>query len=122
MNNIIDPEAMKHIVAHAILEHMGTQSRDALITEALTYLITPPKDAYGRNSGHSPLQTAFNQAIQAAAFETVKDVLTQPAYKDMVETAIRDAVVKSLADKAGLSNAIGYAVGQVIEDRINEWD
>lgn len=120
----INTDAMKTVVAKAILDSLEPQQREQMITAAIEYLITEPerKDHYGRSEKMpSPLQNAFNDAVARSARSVVEDVLGEPGVQARIDAAIREAVAKAIADHGDLARSIGFAMGDVIEKRIKEW-
>lgn len=85
----LDDAGMKALVSEAILQSLDAQKRDALIKEALAYLLEPKRDAYG--SRLTPLQDAFREAVSNFARRTVEEMFEK-------ETAIRDDVLKLIKD------------------------
>lgn len=113
----IDGEAVRGIVAAAIVEKLGEDQRQALIGQAVEALLTEHKDTYGRKLADSPLVTAFNTAVVGIAREVVTDYLNTEAVASAVRSAI-ETKVKEMLDEGGgwLYTTIGNAVG----DRIAE--
>lgn len=91
----IDSQAMQIIVAKAIMDTMTTESRDALVQQAIATLITPPpkdRNSYSSREPRSPLQEMFEYSVQNVA-------------RDMVATIVRDddafrARIRELLDAA----------------------
>lgn len=65
----INAEAMQSVVSKAVLDGLTEEHRNLVLEEAAKFLITPIKDTYGR-AGLTPLQQAFNAALDQAVMVT----------------------------------------------------
>lgn len=90
-------EKLKAIVSEAIALHMGDEMRSALIQEAITHLLTPPAPAHYGQKTQSPLQYAFDRAIDDQAREIAKKYVQENTdlhekIRQMVAEAAKRAV------------------------------
>lgn len=109
----IDPAAVKDVVASAIMEQLGAEGRQQLVSAALVYLLTEPES---RNYGHkppSPLQAAFNQAAAIAANEIVREqVATSPEFIAKVREHVGTAMAK--IDEAEYTSYVATALADAM--------
>ena len=112
----IDESAVKDVVAAAIMEQLGVEGRERLISAALTYLLTdPPKPQYGQASP-SPLQQAFNMAAGVAAREIVqKEVAESPEFIAKVREHVGAAMAK--IDEAEYTSYVADALAAAMRDK-----
>jgi hypothetical protein len=73
----IPNDVMQQMVAKAIFETMTPEQREALVSGAITHLLTkPPKDQrIGGPAPRSPLQEAFEMAVYKLAREMSIDMI-----------------------------------------------
>lgn len=69
----LDAEAVAGIASAAIFDSLSQESRDSVIKQALQHLLTPEENRGRFGPGETPLQQAFNQAVQAAAYRIVRE-------------------------------------------------
>ena len=117
-----DAEAAATIASAAIFDSMSQDARDGVIRSAVQFLLTPEEQRYG-GRGSTPLQDAFNEAIQQAAFKAVQEkiandpVVTQ-SIADILGPMINAALVaESELWNSGLANAIGSALGSWLAEQ-----
>lgn len=117
----IDSEAMQSIVAKAVLEGIDANQREALLEQAVRYLITPPKgDRYGYGvSPATPLQTAFDNAVQASIHRTAVELVQgdealQQRLKTLVTNAIADIMTEERYDD--LAEAVRKSLGSTLSE------
>jgi len=72
----IPEDAVRSIVSKAIMENLPQETKDDVIRQAVTSLITPPRDTYGRPS-ETPLQAAFSQAVHRAVHQIATEMVEQ---------------------------------------------
>ena len=63
---------IQDVVVKAITEALDKEQRTLLLESALRYVITPRKKYVGSTEQKSPLQEAFERAIEQVAFEEAK--------------------------------------------------
>lgn len=120
-NITIPADAMREVVAKAILDSLTGDQKEALIASALNYLTTSPPNnrGFGAPDQPSPLQVAFNTAVREAAVEVVKEVV-----HDELAVRVREVVLQKVADAVTadsiLASGIGYAVGEVVSTALRE--
>lgn len=102
----IPPDALREVIAAAILRHLDGEARESIMQGAIAYLITPTKvpkrGGYGEEDGPSPLLTAFQRAADAVATEVAHDYLrdnddVKAKLRAMIEDAVNVAVTERRA-------------------------
>ena len=113
----IEGDAMRAIVAKAVLEGISQDQRDLLVEQAIQYIITaPPKPStYGAVQQPSPLQAAFQNAIQLSLSETARRVVDSEPVRQRVDQLMADALADVMkTDNSSLPDAVRAALGQAI--------
>lgn len=117
-NITIDTEAVRELVARGIIDAIGPEQRDLVIQQAVQALLEAPKDTYGRVSGDTPLQQAFNNAVRQIATDVVKDYLNVDEVKTQVRQKIVEVVEQLLTEQNWHVSAIGYAFGERLTEML----
>lgn len=79
----IPVEELSTILNKAILDSLSEQTKANLVEAALKYLLTEPeRDRYGHKTDESPLQKAFNFALNRLAHEVADEVLAAHGARD----------------------------------------
>jgi hypothetical protein len=126
MTFTVPAEAMQAIVQKAILESIGPEERDAILTEAVRQLMTSEKVEYGRTKeGTSPLQLAFNEAIRVGSIKYVRELVeTDEAIQARIREAVGGAIMAALTDEddswrvdAQIADAMGRALIDIAKER-----
>lgn len=98
----IPQEMLQGIVAKAILEGVGTDTRDLLIQQALTYLVAPTKmsgDYSSRNTGPSPIQQAFEIAAGQVVHQMARELVAEnQEFQQAVRTMLTEAITQVVTD------------------------
>lgn len=110
----IPADALNGLVARAIFDSIGPEQRDALITSAITKLIEPRKDSYGRTEA-SPLQEAFERAIGVATNRVVNEVLESD---EQLKSKLREVVSDKLRDLLDDNYSLQRVVSEALADAI----
>ena len=100
----INDEQMREIVSGAVLQVMGTECRDTIMKAAIEHLITPvaSSDRWGSNKGESPLQNAFNSAVNTYAYGEANEWLkNNEAARERIRTIYVAAWEKMVSDYKG---------------------
>ncbi len=93
----LNPEDFREHISAAILSQVTDEKRNTLIQGAISYLITPAMSGY--RTGTTPLQDAFNQALNMVARGTLEEMLkNDERVKGMVTKLINDAFTRALTD------------------------
>ena len=123
----LDGEAVAEIASAAIFQSMSTDARENILKQAVQALLTPDKDSrYSPGYGKTPLQQAFESAIQQAAFKAVREfVETNEEIKAEIDKLLGPlilGVVKDQADRYddSLAEAIGKAIGNWLADKARD--
>lgn len=94
-----DQTKIEAVVQAAILDQLDEAKKDAILAQAIQYLITAPAKStydYGRTPV-SPIQAAFNQAVSTVAQRIALEMVTANA---TIEREIREAIGKVVIDRA----------------------
>ena len=109
-------DQIKKFVSEAILHQLDETTRNALITAALDHLLTVPEArSYKREKQPSPLQAAFNDAVQREC-RSVCNTMLEGEMHEQVVGLVREAMERTFADAgrekvvAALSQAMGRAL------------
>lgn len=113
----ITPEALAPVVSAAILQHLSTEERDGLITQALQYLVTPPKPApgsYGRDVPETPLQQALRIGVANAARQVIDEVIADSGLVKQIRDVLQPQVAGMLADHGGMREAVVTGIANAL--------
>lgn len=105
-------EAMNALVATAMMQALDQQKRDELIRRAIETLLTPASSNYGR--GKSPLQDAFDMAVQSTAREIISEMLTTENVRDQIRTMCGKAFQAMATDDGELASGMARAIVDAI--------
>lgn len=121
-----DAEIVTGVATAAIFDSMSQEVRDSVIKQALQYLLTPEKNRNGYGVGETPLQTAFNSAIQQAAFKVVKekienDLEVQNHIRHILGPLLISAIdAEAETYNSSLADALGHALGVWLANQARE--
>ncbi|HXH95254.1 MAG TPA: hypothetical protein VNN25_27010 [Thermoanaerobaculia bacterium] len=87
----LETDTIKAIVSEAVMASLTSEKREALIQNALNYLLTQKKDGYSNHPPESLLESAFKQALGTIAREISSEMLAN-------DTRVREVVRKMIAD------------------------
>lgn len=95
----VDEEALKVLVAKSVIDGLTPEDKTALISKAVTDMLTAPsmgKDRWGNDKpGRSPLQTAFDNAVDAEANRYARRALEEdPVFQAGVKQLFTDVAAK----------------------------
>lgn len=89
----IDDDQMKSLLSEAIYASLDEKKRGALIKGALEHLLTPDRNSGYGVTGQTPIQRAFNNAIETVANTVVREELTKnEAVRAKIEEMMASAV------------------------------
>jgi len=89
----IDEQAVRDVVTKSIMDQLGEDARETMISAALAYLLDPKKDGF--NKGISPIQEAFNNAIGQAARTIVFDLVeNDPDIRQKIVILVGEAFIQ----------------------------
>lgn len=99
LNVKVTDEQLGGIMSEAILKALDTPTREALIRDAIKFLVAPKESyGFGRNMP-SPIQDAFYRACQDVARVLANEMLTANAeFRDRVQHLVAEATVKVFED------------------------
>ena len=113
----LDSEALKTVVATAILEQLTPEKRDDLIKQAVVHLIDPPEKerGYGARETKTPLQAAFDHAAAGIARDVIQEFLAKDSQtRAKIEAVVQKGILKAFEERAvETSDAIASAVVRV---------
>lgn len=98
----IDTDGMQALVAKAVFDGMTAEKREALITGAIKSLLETPKgnDRNYLGGKISPLQSAFNRAIEQVAREHAEKFLAEdPAFQAKLKGLFADVANALFSDE-----------------------
>lgn len=111
----LEGPAVNAVISAAILQLVEKDGKDALIQSAINFLLTPRGDAvYGRTR-KTPLEDAFNSAIDRIASNVVAEILKTPEMQAKIKPALTAAVEK-IFDPARLSEAVSKKIWGIFEN------
>jgi len=114
-----DDTAMKALVVEAMFKSLDEGKREALIKGAIAALITPTNKGHGYyGPNKSPLEDAFNDAIQQVARELVfETVRAEGPIRDRLKALCAAALEKLvLTDEGQLATELATAIVRAIRD------
>jgi hypothetical protein len=88
----INDEQLQGILAQHILDSIGPETRDRLVQDALSFLMTAQEDPYNRKKLPSPLAAAFQKEVTKVAEDVVRQIIGTDKIKAQVEDAIQTVV------------------------------
>lgn len=92
----VDDSAMKSLVAKAIVDSLSPEAREKLIADAVTQTLTKPetdRNQYG--SKRSPLQQAFDYAVEGEARKYAAEVIAADGqFKEQLRKLFEDVSKK----------------------------
>lgn len=106
-NNVI--EAM---VQKAIFDGLSEDMKKDLLVKAIAASFKQPKDAYGRDSGRSDIQSAFDNAVRTHLYKYASDKLEKDVeFTTQLEGLFKDIAKKLFEDKrAEIVNAFASVI------------
>lgn len=111
----IDEAAVKSVVAAAIMDQLGVEGRERLVTSALEHLLEEPKNAYGQRS-YSPMRIAFDAAAEKAATKIIWDeVAESPEFIERVKAKVGEAIAKM--DDDAYTDSLARALAETMRNR-----
>lgn len=92
----VNDDAMKSLVAKAIVDSLTPEMREKLIADAVTQTLTKPHDNGGYYSNkRSPLQQAFDMAVEQEARKYATEVIANDtAFKEQLRKLFEDVARK----------------------------
>jgi hypothetical protein len=118
----LDAEAVAGIASAAIFDAMSADMRESVIKQAVQYLLTPEENRGRFGPGKTPLQNAFDQAIQQVAYKVVKERIEEdPVISEHIQSLIHPLMTQALNAEAvdyetTLADAIGSAMGSWLSE------
>jgi hypothetical protein len=118
----IDSTAMQAIVSKAILEGIDQNQRDALLEQAVRYLlVAPPKQGYGAPEPKTPLQSAFDQAVGVAVNGVAREMVEgnqrlQQRIRELMSEAIESILMEG---DTSLADSVRQSLGEAVSNYRN---
>lgn len=91
----LSEDTMSRILTEAIIQGIGEDERNNIIAQAIAYLTTPQKSAYGFQDKKTPLQEAFDTAMGI-----------------YVRTVVREFIERDETTKAAVEEQLAALLGQ----------
>ncbi len=118
LNVDLSGDQIKKFVAEAILHQLDETTRNALIAAALEHLLTVPKSrGYNSTPQPSPLQAAFNDAVQREC-RNICVTMLEGEMHDQVVGIVREAMERTFAEgtREKVVTSISHAMGRALWD------
>lgn len=121
----LDADAVTAIASAAIFESLDKDARDLVIKQAIMYLLAPDVKHFS-GTGATPLQRAFNQAVETAAFNVVREVVADDVNVKAHIMELLGPLVTSTLDvqaqdwRDDFGTAIGKAIGIWLNEQARE--
>lgn len=98
-----DQDALHDLISKWVLEQMSVEQREKVLQQAITYLMTPPKaDKYATYQPPSPLQEAFNNALNRVMHDVARTIVDEdPAIRDAIQKLMGEALEEFLHGAEG---------------------
>lgn len=108
----IEGDVLGQMIGAAVLGQIGQEQRDLLVQAAITHLLNPERGQGMFGSGVSPLQKAFNQAVEMFARKHVSQELeANGELAEKVKAIIADGIEAAVvAGREKLVEKISKAV------------
>lgn len=119
----LDGAAVAEIASAAIFQSLSEQQRENVLKQAVEALLSPDKNHHSTLYGKTPLQQAFEQAIQQAAFKAVHEKIAEdPEVRAKIDELMGPLILGAVKEGAvryndSLSDAIGRAVGNWLAEK-----
>lgn len=98
----LNDENLKSIVAKAIIDSITPESREKLIQDSITSILTSEEttSAYGRTKSKSPLQKAFDESVITYAQKYANEILENDQdFKSKIEILFQEVSKKLFEDQ-----------------------
>lgn len=114
----INDEQLKSIVSEAIFASLTEEARGTMIKGALAHLLTPEKTGNYGAVGLTPIQQAFNRAIETVANVVVREELAKnEAVRDAINAMTTEAIRAFMgAEKDKMVQRMAGAIARAITD------
>jgi uncharacterized membrane-anchored protein YjiN (DUF445 family) len=95
----VNDDAMKSLVAKAIMDSLTQENREKLITDAITQTLTKPEGGNSYAPKRSPLQQAFDNAVETEARKYAAQVVSEDeTFKARIRQLFADVADKLFSD------------------------
>lgn len=91
----IENNVIEQLVNKAIFDSLTEDMKKELLVKAIASSFKQPKDSYGRDSGKSDIQNAFDNAVRTHLYKYASDKLE----KDVEFTSQLEGLFKDIAKK-----------------------
>ena len=95
---MIDPATLQAATTKLLLDSMSAEDKDALLSKALTKVLTPERPLNHYGDAKSPLQDAFDYAAKVAAAKQVGEYFQTPEVQARVKVFVAEAMEKAFTD------------------------
>jgi hypothetical protein len=106
-------ETLNALVTEAMFRALDEKKREEMIKAALATLVTSRQQGYGRRTT-TPIQDAFEIAIQAIAQDVVREMCKTDKAQDAIREVVGAAFEKMLTDKDRLATEMASAMVKAI--------
>lgn len=113
----IENNVIEQLVQKAMFDALTEEMKAELLTKAIANSFKTPKDSYGRDSGVSDIQQAFNASVRTHLHKYALDKLEKDeAFTTQLEALFRDIAKKLFEDKrAEVVSAFATAIIKSLE-------
>ncbi len=96
----IENNVIEQLVNKAMFDALTEEMKAELLTKAIASSFKQPKDSYGRDSGKSDIQNAFDNAVRTHLYKYASDKLEKDeAFTTQLEGLFKDIAKKLFEDK-----------------------
>lgn len=87
-------EKLQALVEGWVMEQMTAEQKESILAQAVTYLMTPPpQNQYDRSPQRSPIQVAFDQAVNQTIHKIAREMIeNSPVVQAKCRQMIGEAV------------------------------
>lgn len=111
----LDDSQLKSIITESIFLSLTEEKKASLLKESIQFLLTPAKGPYS-NESISPLQRAYNQAINDVCREQVKEMLQNSSeLKEQIKDLVIKSFQKCIAEKEDLISTISENIAYMMK-------
>lgn len=113
----LSEEQLLSVISGAIIAQLTDEMRADIIKQAIIHLTTPVKDGYGRNTKETPLQRAFDRAVENVSHQVAHEfVANHPDFKAAIEAAMNGTAAAAMANiDAVREKLVSAAVSAIYE-------
>jgi hypothetical protein len=113
-------EQMRQTLGAALLANMTGEEKDRVIAQAIEYLTTPEKSGFG-SARKSPMQIAFNNAMEQATFVWAREFIqNDPAILGAVNKVLAESTKALIEEREDFLRVVTNGLGRAIAESLKE--